>query len=326
MRIVILIILVLTGLISCNRADKKDAASIAFTARPVQSPSLLVTPSLKGFPDKQALELKLTLKNLATEKITVTEVSLQNQHGLKSLPESIDNGTWSIAKSEDTTLLLTFNPVNDKLLFQATGLPGLLDSAYHLSVFYSVDGKEGTRVVNLIARMPPEDFLSYRKGYEEPVQIYYLNTANGFAEKQRQFLKTNGSTNTSPFVNITQQEIAVSGLNFRVKCFHLRDSLHAELFIVNHSDMTIRIDTSKLDMIINNIKGGYSPAELRNEKVTGSTDEADILRKGDRTVIRMRKHVAAYPEQLVFTMGNVFFLSDNRPLFNGDLELVRYSQ
>ena len=323
MRIFNLICFALMGFVSCGPVNKNEAVSIAFMSRPVQSQSLLVIPTLACFPGEQRLELNLTLKNLLSEKIAITEISLNNSIGIKSLAESLGVQSFSITENGDTTMLLTFKPVNDKELFQATGLRGLTDSTYYLSVFYSVEGKEGVRVVNLVSRMLKETFLVYRKLYDAPVQIYQFNTANDFDEKQRKFLQTNVVSETPPFVHITEREVAVSGLNFRIKCFHLKDTLYAEIFAVNHSDMTIRIDTSKMDMIIDGLQGEISNTQLSNVKITGKRDETDILRKGDRTIIRMRKYVRENPERLWFAFSESFFLATGKPLFNDDLELIR---
>lgn len=327
MRNINLIIFALIGLASCgdDRKNMNDAASIAFITTPVKSPSLLVTPALKCYPKTQRLELKLGLKSLVPEKLTINEIVLSNSNGLNSRDESITNKILTVQTDRDTTLQLTFHHINDKALFHATGLPGLIDSSYNLSVFYSVEGKEGVRVVNLVSRMAEGTFLSYKKSYNTPVQVYYFNTTNGFAERQRKFLTTNAITKTPPFVHVTDQEVAVSGLNFRIKCFHRGDSLHTELFAVNHSDMTIKIDTSKIDMIVDGLQSEISDAELTIEKVSGSKDEADILRKGDRSIIKMRKYVRNNPERMWLAFAESFFLSTGKPLFNDNLELIRSS-
>jgi hypothetical protein len=151
-----------------------------------------------------------------------------------------------------------------------------------------------------------------------------LNVSNGFDEKQKRFLTANSiSTETPPFVHITEQELALSGLNFRIRCFHRKDSLHTEIFVVNHSDMTIRIETSKMDVIVDGLRSEMFDIELSNTKVTGSKGEADILRKGDRTIIKMQKYVRDTPKSLVLVLADSFFLSTGKPLFNDNLELIR---
>jgi len=320
-RIFILIFFVSACLISCETSDRKDASSIAFTTKPVQSQSLLVVPTLKCFPSQQGLELNLTLKNLLAEKITITEIALQNSKGLKSVDERIAGNTICVSKNADTTIVQMFQPVNDKQLFQTTGLPGLIDSAYQISVFYSVEGKEGIRVVNLASRMATKTFLLYRELYDVPVHAYHFNMNDGFADKQKRFLQASLIASAPPFVHVTEQEIAISGLNLRMKCYHRKDSLQAEIFMVNHSDMTIRIDTSKMDLIID-APNENQRCRLSIEKVTGSKTEPAILRKGERTMIRMRKYVHDDPKRILFTVSESFFLPTDKLLFSDDLELV----
>jgi len=323
MRIFLLIVLALIGPASCNPVDTHDDAFILFKTRPVQSPSLLAKPVLKCLPGEQRLELDINLKNLETEKIEILEVALSNPAGSKSLPLNTEGSPSKLNGGEETNLHLTFTPVNDKLLFQSTGLRGLIDSTYNLSVFYSVEGKEGTRVVNLVSRMPEETFLTYKETYDTPVQIYYLNTTNGFDERQGQFLQTNLSAKAVPFVHITEQEVALAGLNFRIKCFQWKDSLHAELFVVNHSDMTVKINSSKLGLMV----GGVPARDLHltNEKATGSRDDINVLRKGDRNILTVKAFSPHPPEYLSFSLSEAFVLANGKPLFKENLELIRAS-
>jgi hypothetical protein len=325
MRTIIPAFFVLIALASCEPADRHNASSIVFVSKPVQTESLLASPTLKFIPGGQQLNLSLGLKNLVPETLHIMLVMIHNANGMTTFAEGLSDKMVNVAAGKDTTLMLTFNPINDKVLFQAIGLHGLIDSAYSMSLYYTIEGKEGTRVANLTSRMSRDAFLAYRKLHERPIEIYHFNTTNGFDEKQRQYLNANTSTSTPPFVHTTEQEVAVSGLNFRIKCYHRNDSLHAELFAVNHSDMTIRIDTSKMDLMVDGLPGKISNTHLTCEKVTGSKDETDILRKGDRVIIRMRKYVREHPDNLSLACSDSFFLSSGKPLFSNDLELIRTS-
>jgi hypothetical protein len=329
MRITNLVFLFLIVIASCGKEDREganDCKSIAFITTPVQSKSLLVTPELKCYPAEQRLELNLNVKSLIDKRIVIREVVLNNPNGVNTSDEMIASKTLNIDGNKDTTLLITFNHINDKFLFHATGLPGLIDSIYQVSVFYSVEGKEGVRVINLAYRMPKERFLSYKKLYSTPVHIYYLNPRDGFDEKQREFLKTSLMNKTPPFVHVTEQEVGLSGLNFRFRCFHKSDSLYAEIFAVNHSDMTIRMDTAEMNITIDDLEDAYSHRKLISSKVTGSNAEADILRKGDRVVVTMKRYVRDHPERLRLALTKSFFLSNGNPLFNDNLELIRFSE
>jgi hypothetical protein len=329
MRLRYLILLAFIGLASCGPAEMKGVkeanGSILFVTTPVQSPSLLVRPTLRCFAEDQRMELSIALENLDTEKITISEISFNNSNGLNSSVENLSHKKWMLPVGSDTTLVTTLRHINDKNLFHTTGLPGLIDSVYNLSVFYTVDGKEGMRIVNLVSKMPTEMFLSYRKKYDDPVQLYIFNTTNGFDEKQKEFLVRNKITKASPFVHITEQEVAVSGLNFRVKCFQVKDSLFTEIFAVNHSDMTVKIDTSKIDVIVEGLSKRSTDANISIEKVTGSKEDINILGKGDRTIIKMRRKVDESPEKLLLSFASSFFLSNGRPLFSDDLQLIRSS-
>jgi hypothetical protein len=325
MRIIVMMSLMLMGLVACAPQDVSEPgeASITFITTPAQSQSLLVEPALTVDPQTQRLELTIRLASRVPETIAIKNIVLNNSNGLNSSDERLAGKAINIREKQDTTILLTFNHINDKFLFQATGLPGLIDSVYNLSVFYSIQSKEGVRVVNLVSRMPKKKFLAYKKSYDTPITIYYFNTTNGFDEKQRIFLRTNAITKTPPFVHITEQEAGITGLNFRIKSFHRRDSLHTEIFAVNHSDLSVKIDPSGIDMIFDSLKVEASQTVISSEKVTGSKDETDMLRKGDRIIIKMKKYVPKAPDRLWLTISRSFFLSTGLPLFADNLELIR---
>lgn len=324
MRIIVLMFVTLMGLVACEpQQEIKTSGLIDFKTTPVQSQSLLVEPTLTCNSQTQLLELNIRLTSRVSETLVIKNIVLNNSNGLNSSDERLAAKSICIQEKRDTTLQLTFNHINDKFLFQATGLRGLTDSVYNVSVFYSVQGKEGVRVVNLVSKMPKDTFLAYKKTYDTPIAVYYFNTANGFDEKQRSFLKTNGITKTPPFVHITEQEAGVTGLNFRIKSFHRHDSLHTEVFAVNHSDLSVRIDPSGIDLRFDSLKAETSRTQISSEKVTGAKDETDMLRKGDRIIIKMKKYVPIAPDRLWLTFSRSFFLSTGQPLFADDLELMK---
>jgi hypothetical protein len=121
---------------------------------------------------------------------------------------------------------------------------------------------------------------------------------------------------------VTEQELAVSGLNFRIKCFHMKDSLFTEIFVVNHSDLVVKLDTSKIDMIIDDLSMESADAAVVVEKVTGSKEAVDILAKGDRIIIKMRRKVVDHPDELLLSFSNSFFLTTGKPLFKEDLRMI----
>ena len=207
MRITALVFLTLISVAGCVSKDGNETSLtvITFNTKPVQSQSLLVEPILTCDPEAQRLQLKIRLTSRIPETILVTNILLNNSNGLNSSDDRLAGKAIPIREKQDTTLQLAFKHINDKFLFQATGLPGLIDSAYNISVFYSIHGKEGIRVVNLVSRMAKENFVTYKKSYDTPITAYYFNTANGFDEKQRVFLRTNTITKTPPFVHITEQ-------------------------------------------------------------------------------------------------------------------------
>ncbi len=325
MRVICYISVTLFAVWSCDTKNttttiERDLKYIAFETAPVQSPSLLVNPSLRCFPGEQSLELTLQLKGLVPEPITVQETIVHNSRGLRS---GVVSGI-KLPIEKDTTVSHRFSPVNDAKLFQTTGLPGLIDSVYHIDVFYTIAGKDGVRVINLVSKMRHDTFVAYRKAYAAPVEIYSFDIGSGFDERQRQFLLTKNIASPTPFVHITEQELALSGLNFKLKCFHRNDTLVAEVFAINHSDMTVRIDPSMITLLGPGIESYQDNLTL--EKVTGSKNDPDVLRKGDRASITIRLHAHASPDELKLIVKDAFSGSTGTKLFAEDLKLVRTSR
>lgn len=316
----------LTIIFSCSTSNEKTdeiKELIVFDAKPVKTQSLYAKPILKADLKNQQLLLNLELKKLTARKIFLNEIVLSNPGGLNSNPNNVQFKKLAVTNNNDTTLYLTFNHIPNKKLFHATGLPGTIDSVYRVSVLFSLEGTEGVRTMNLDFTLPFDTFLSAKKKYDDPVQIYNFNTDSGFAERQREHLLNKKIIKSSPFVNISDQEIAVSGLNFRVKCFHQKDMLNAEIFVVNHSDLTIRIDTTKINLIVDSLAKVTAKQEITIQKVTGSIHEKDILRKGDRIIVTLHEFIRDKPKHVKFTVENSFFLADGKRLFTEDLVLMR---
>src|ERR1700754_1733157 len=85
------------------------------------------------------------------------------------------------------------------------------------------------------------DYLDYSEKFKKSITAYSFNTKNGFNEKQKEYLKTLKLDNQVPFVYLSEQEIAISGMNFRFKGYYQQDTLHAEIFVVNHAEFPVKV-------------------------------------------------------------------------------------
>lgn len=268
------------------------------------------------------MDLTLEFKNLADGRITIDDVSFANKNGLTTSAERIGIGQLTLPAGTDTAVRATFRHVNDKKLFSDTGLPGMIDSIYTVTVFYTIAGKEGTRVMDLQSSMASKKYMAYREMHDAPVQVYTLKTSSGFEEKQKIFMVSTMKSPIPPFVHMTEQEVAMSGLNLKLKCFHMKDSLYTEIFAVNHSEMTTVIDTAEIEMIVDGLAARTSDTSVSLEKVTGSRDAPNILAKGDRIILKMRLKIEERPRKVVLPISKWMMLEGGRKLFSDDLEFM----
>lgn len=267
------------------------------------------------------MHIDLELRNLDQDLVTIEEISITNPAGLHSSIATADR--MSIAANDNVAFDTTFNHVSDKKLFQATALHGLIDSCYTISVLYRVAGKENMRVVRLQSKLPAETFASYRDSNAVYVHTYVINMNESYVENQIQFLANKRIATTSEFVHVTEQELALAGLNFRISAYHAVDSLHLELFVVNHSEMELTIDTSKLDIFGDDVPVRLSGFTYTINKVTGQKDAPTIVAKGDRVIVRARGKLQEAPEHLSIGVVNSIKLRNRQKLFQSDLDLVR---
>ncbi|MDB5014025.1 MAG: hypothetical protein JWQ25_2227 [Daejeonella sp.] len=300
------------------------AEELTYEINPVQTKSVLVKAQLAGIPDPQKLQLTLNLTNLIQNTVQIKEILISTVDGLKSTSPTFNEKSFTLAPNQDTSLSLIFHPVNDMILYQNTELPGILKSQYNVSIVYTIDGKDNDRAVDLVANLPTAAYQQYEKDYQASVQAYHFNTSTQFASRLTAYLNKQKLTSSPAFVHLSDREIAVSGLNFRLKSFQKKDSLYAEILVVNHSDFPIKIDTAKLDFTLGTDNQNKRSVEILLNKVTGSKNEYDVLRKGDRMLISLKQYRKGIIEgKLILTCKNSILLPTGKSLFLDNIELIK---
>lgn len=312
-------------LCACTQdAEKKQV--IKYIALPVQSPSLVVRPTLQWIPSEKKMELSVDFRNVDRDTVTIKEVSVENTNGLRStVPISVE-GNLFIASGDRNFMRTRFTHVNDKKLFHQTGLLGMIDSSYSISVFYTIRGKENMRRVNATATIPVETFVAYQKTSAVPVQIYTLGDDGIFEERQREYhAEKTRAMPSSSFVHLTAQEVAISGFNFRVNSFHLRDSVYVKIFAINHSGVELAIDLSTLAIALDEKQISANNILVTANKVTGVREKSAELGKGERMAIELRTKTNDAPNAISVKLSKAFLLRNAVPLFHDDIRLSRSS-
>lgn len=322
----LLLLLTATILSGCtnNKKQQNNANEIVYQTGNINSGPLQIESDLKGNIEQQDLSLQIKLSNTESKDFQIQEIAVNAPNGSNSLPITAF-APFLLKQGKDTTLTLKFSPFNDYKLYQITGMHGGFKPVYNIAISYNSSSSKSMSTLSVKSAAEKDQYLTYSKKNIMPVIGYSFNTGNGFNEKQKRYLETLKQVPQPPFVFLSDQEIAVCGLNFRLKNYYLKDTLHAELFIVNHANFQVKIIPDSLDLTIS---GKSLPGETKTvaiEKVSGTHQNLAMMEKGDRVLIHFKKHMKINNkgnETLQFHINKAFILKGNKVLFSEDIQLV----
>jgi len=327
MKLSLLLIFTVTLFYSCTNNNKKslnNANELAYNTDNINTGALNVEPTLIGDIKQQELSLQIKLSNPESKDFEIQEIAINTPNGSNSLPTTAF-APFLLKQGKDTIFTLKFNPFNDYKLYRITGMHGSFKPVYNITVSYKFTGSNKVSTLSLQSRAEKDQYLAYGKKNITPVIGYSFNTTKGFNEKQKKYLEALKQIPQPPFVFLSDQEIAVSGFNFRLKNYYLQDTLHAELFIVNHSDFLVKIipDAFDITTLDKSLPGDVKTVSL--EKVSGTQQNISMIEKGDRLLIHFKKHIklnAPGKERLQLHITKVFLIKGDKALFTEDLELL----
>ena len=300
-----------------NKKQQTDANQLVYQTAGINSGPLQIEPDLKGNIKQQYLSLQIKLSNTEAKDIEIQEITVNIPGATNSTPTTAF-APFLLKQGNDTALNLKFVPFNDAKLYRVTGMNGSFKPAYNIVISYNKTGGGSIYTLSLKSTAQNNDFLAYNKKHATSVIGYSFNTRNDFNEKQKRYLETLKQLPQPPFVFLSDQEIAVCGLNFRLKNYYLKDTLHAELFIVNHADFKVQIIPDALDIT----KGDKPlPGETKAviiEKVSGTRQNLYMMEKGDRVLIHFKKYIKINDgdkQLLQLNLKDAFMLKGNKKLF-----------
>jgi hypothetical protein len=324
MKLYLLSILTITFIYGCknNKKTPNNPNEIIYHGTKISSGVINAEADLEGNITHKELSLQIKLSNPESKHLEIQEIAVSTAEGLHAIPEKLSNHFF-LNEGKDTSLTLKFNPFNDYKLYQVTGLHSGFKPFYNIKVLYKV--AESNKVLTLSLRSAAEknQYSIYSKKYIKPITGYSFNTKNGFNEKEKKYLETLKQIPQPPFVFLSDQEIAVSGLNFRLKNYYQKDTLHAELSIVNHADFQVKVVTDALDFTSAHKPGKGEIKTISIEKVSGKQQNLSMIEKGDRVLIHFKKYMKLNnQENMLFTINKAFLIKGNKPLFNENIQLV----
>ncbi|MBB5637146.1 hypothetical protein HDE68_003059 [Pedobacter cryoconitis] len=336
-RIIPLILVTLLFACKNHTETKRVKGNLNYATTAIKSGQISVTANLTATIKTQELQADLQLSNPGSTTLTISEIEIATTEGLRTIPKT---GTASmiLKPGENKAVLLNFQPLNELRENQLTGRNGYLKGVYNLLITYKTEEKESglstysspsqtyksPTVMSLPAVLAPSDYKAYLKKYQITATSYSFNTKSDFTAKQKAYLTTLKQIKQSPFVFVSAQEIALSGVNFRLRSYCENDTLNAEIFIVNHSDFSLKINQEKLDIRYpGELVSARSNALVKVEKISGSRKAPYEIEKGDRVLIRLKKPFKNNEDNAVLLFNKAFTLNNQIALFKNNIELVK---
>lgn len=297
-----------------------DTDVLLFETARFQSELLSGSIQSEANTEKQQLFVTITIQNPGNDRVIIESINIETPEGHQAQAISQYSNPISLNPGDDTTMLLQCKPVNNFELFLLTGESGKFKALYYCTLFYKAGNSNGQGSIKTALKVSGKDFANYEKNYRQTVFAYQFNSANKFTEEQKKYLQP--LLKTSPFVYVSNQEIAIAGLNFRLQSFVKNDSLYASLFIVNHADFSIKIKPDVFNVFAGTTDSGERTGKVEFKKISGLMDNTNMLRKGDRAIINFSKYVkAASGARVTLILKDVFLLADGHSLFYENPEL-----
>ncbi|GAC1301471.1 MAG: hypothetical protein NVSMB24_04350 [Mucilaginibacter sp.] len=321
-----LIILAALILYGCKQ-DKKTAANaneLVYTANDTASGELSAKLDLVANGARNSVIAAIKLNNADAKPVEIEEILISTSDGMRSLPET-GNSSITVQPGTDTTFSLKFHPLNDLKLFRVTGTPGFIKPAYNILISYKTAGSDSLKTLTLKSQAQPGAYQNFARKYKKDITGYSFDTKTDFNANQEKYLKTIKQAGQTPFVYLSEQEIAVSGLNFRLKGYAAHDTLHAELFVVNHADFAVKIIPEAFDITSSKKTGASEGRSIHLERLSGMQHDSTMMEKGDRILIHFKKYLnpgTPGNKNLVLHLTKTFMLTGRKNLFNEDVQLL----
>jgi hypothetical protein len=229
---------------------------------------------LGKFSDQRIL-LEAIIQNNSDHTIHISPErwELQCKEGNRSVPvrSGLRSASGELANGKSDTVILLYEPVHSRQLYQQTGLRGDLDLAYDLriNIAENID-----QLVRLEADLASHEQSISKFGIRATTTPFVLSGLS-HEELQQTFtkIKTEGASKTL----LSGNEILSKGFWTKFSVFHKHDTLFMSIRIVNQTSSAVSIDMNELSLIaegavIQPVFSGDSKIELRN----GSRGEVNI--------------------------------------------------
>lgn len=194
-----------------------------------------------------------------------------------------------------------------------------------MSINFNEGNNEKVYVLNSIQSAQKKAFIAYQQeNHTNSVVAYFFDPSANYLQQQKKYLTNQHLAENTPFIHLNEQEVAIAGLNFRLEAYEKKDTLFAELHIVNHALFPIKINPRKFDIIRSGSSALPVTESVRLAKISGSQREPEMLRRGDRAVLTIKKVQSSLTgNQIEILLKNTFILPNGHSLFYKNLNLAQ---
>ncbi|MDP9048442.1 MAG: hypothetical protein M3N14_09915 [Bacteroidota bacterium] len=321
------IILTVILFTSCSRQDKNQISSannLIYKTNDSTADDLSAKLELSGDIPRGNLTARLKLTNSGSKVVSIQEISIATTESLRSFPEA-GNVSFPLNAGGDSTLSLKFHPLNDLRLYEVSGLQGGIKPVYNLTISYKTAGDDKVKAIALKSEADKDAYQKFTRKYNQRLTGYLFNTKTGFNQQQTKYLESLKPLIKTSFVYLSEHEIAIAGLNFRLKSYLVHDTLHADLFAVNHAEFAVKIVPEAFDIVSTEKDDSSAGKTLSLERLSGMQHDAAMIEKGDRVVIHLKKYLKSGTpgkEKLTVYLRKAFILTGRKNLFIEDVELL----
>ncbi len=316
----ILLLLLVYCSICYGQNARESASLLRFSASSQNSESIAAQLELTANAATLQLIAGIKLINIGSKPIEVTGITVNTEGGLQSYPAKGNIKPFTINPGKEVFITNEFQPVNDIKVYQLTGKQGHIKAQYKVSVFYKIQPADRVYTTTFAAQLPADTYNAYMHKYGTLYTGYAFNTASNFDQTERKYLEKL-NLKSSLFAFVAQHEIALTGSNIWLTSYLAKDTLYADLLIVNHDDYTIKIVPDSLNLGHKGDAINDKTKKIVIEKIIGAQRNKDLIENGGKVIIHFKKYFKGADLPVTLFFNHAFLIKGATPLFKENIGL-----
>jgi hypothetical protein len=278
---------IIISLYSCKMGEEKISSvsdSLAFKASTLEDDVISITdPECIAIISRQQIVFGATIKNKSGDRIALNPElwELHCSDGSRTLPIKVSGDEYALNPGASAKIMMFFEPVHDRQLYQQTGLRGDIDSHYRLQCNVNTNKLPVSQEIFLEAN---------KKNYQDAISAFGLTkTTKPYAvaemsspgnDKQEKDFSID-PVSSQDNIRMSDNEILANGFWTRFASFYKSDTLFVTMRMVNQSLSPVVIHIPELKLLFQN--------EFASPFISG--DSTLMLRNGSRAELKLKFHV-----------------------------------